>query len=295
MQGGTFYYRQLKKKIKADTGLIRYFIHPSIIDYAADKYRIRGKRMAVSKACASGSTAIGQAFKRIKFGLSDRVFAGGVDPLSSFIIAGFSSLMLVSKKNCRPFDRDRDGLNPGEGAAVLVLESRESALKRGVAPLARISGFGEALEAYHQTRADPAGKGVASAIGRALEERYESIKKVGYLHLHGTGTVFNDISEYNGMKLIWDEKIRDIPVCSTKPMTGHTFGAAGAVSSVLSIISLSENILPPTLFHKKLDPDFKGLDVITEPLEKPGLKNVITMALGFGGEVSALLFEKAEW
>ena len=293
MHGGTTYYEQLKKGIKGNVGLVRDFLLNSPADYIANKNLIHGKCLTVSSACASGLFAIGKAYQRIKYGLSERIFAGGVDALSPYIVAGFHTLGIVSKKICRPFDVSRDGLNPGEGAGMLVLERSDIAQKRGIKPHVKISGFGEALEGYHQTRSHPEGKGISKAILKALNNAKTSKESIDHIHLHGTATQFNDISEYNGLKTIFGKRVKEIPVCSTKSMTGHTFGGSGAISTVLSIISLNENIIPPTLFHKNLDPFFEDLNVSGNIMSLSSMDYVLITSLGFGGEVAVIIIENA--
>jgi 3-oxoacyl-[acyl-carrier-protein] synthase II len=220
------------------------------------------------------------------------VCAGGVEALCPFIVAGFNSLRLLSKKTCRPFDAGRDGFNPGEGAAMMVLESAASATARGAKPLAVVHGFGEALEAFHHTRSNPDGSGIAAAMTKAISQASCEAAAINHVHLHGTSTVFNDLSEYNAMKTVFGERCSQVPVCSTKSMTGHTLGAAGAIAAVFAVLSLRHDIVPATLFNETLDPQFKDLFIVKSPLAKE-LKHVVTTSLGFGGEVASLLLGKA--
>lgn len=266
------------------------FLSDSPAIHCARKFKIKGNKSTISAACASGICAIGYGYKKILWGESKRIIAGGVDSLSPFIIAGFNSLKLISKNICKPFDTFRDGLNPAEGAAVLVLESKNEALRRKVNPIARILGFGEYLEGYHSTRTHPNGLGIENGISKAL--KYNNIKytDISHIHLHGTATLHNDISEYNGIKKVFGEKLKDIPVCSTKSMTGHTFGGAGAISSVLSILSLNNNIIPATLNHSLIDNQFKDLNISKSIIHKD-IKKILITALGFGGETGVLCID----
>jgi len=204
------------------------------------------------------------------------------------VVAGFNSLRLVSAQVCKPFDRDRDGLNPGEGAAALVLESAETAGRRRATPLAIVEGFGEALDAYHHTRAHPEGIGLVAAMGRALRTAGTTADTIGHVHLHGTGTQANDIAEYHACRRVFAERLPQIPACSTKSMTGHTFGGAGALSAAFCVLSLNHDIVPPTLFLENRDPAFDGLSVSAEPRTGLSVRRVISLALGFGGEAFAL-------
>jgi 3-oxoacyl-(acyl-carrier-protein) synthase len=289
--GGTVYYRQKREKQKPDGGLLQGFLPGTVADFAATRNRITGRRYAVSSACASGATAIGHAFRMIQSGHASMVCAGGVEALCPFIVAGFNSLRLLSKKPCMPFDRDRDGLNVGEGAAALVLESAKSARERAEQPIAVVKGFGEALEAFHHTRSNPDGSGIARAMTMALSKASWGAGSVDHVHLHGTATVFNDLSEYNAMKSVFGDRLPDVPVCSTKSMTGHTLGAAGAVAAVLTVLSLRAGLVPATLFHQTIDPEFSGL-ALAKTLRRIPFSRAAATSLGFGGEAACLLFEK---
>jgi 3-oxoacyl-[acyl-carrier-protein] synthase II len=291
--GATLYYQQKRSGQTPDTGLVSGFLPGAPADYIAEKNRITGRRTTLSSACASGASAIGHAFRAIRNGHASMICAGGVEALCPFIVAGFNSLRLLSKKPCRPFDAARDGFNPGEGAAMMVLESAESATARGAQPLAVVKGFGEALEAFHHTRSNPDGSGIAAAMTKAISQASCETSAVDHVHLHGTATVFNDLSEYNGMKTVFGGRCGQVPVCSTKSMTGHTLGAAGAIAAVFAVLSLRHGIVPATLFHETLDPQFKDFFIVTSPLAKE-LKCVATTSLGFGGEVASLLLGRAE-
>jgi 3-oxoacyl-[acyl-carrier-protein] synthase II len=175
---------------------------------------------------------------------------------------------------------------------MLVLESAESADRRGVRPIAYVNGFGEALEAFHHTKANPDGSGVARALSKAMSRASIESNQVDHVHLHGTATIHNDISEYNGLRSVFGDRLESIPVCSTKSMTGHTLGAAGGLSAVFAILSLEYGIVPPTLFHQALDSQFAGLSV--SPVPRNAHMHCAAMtSLGFGGEVACLLFESA--
>jgi len=294
MYGATAYYQQLKRGVRGNVTLVQGFLSSSPGDYVSLNHQVTGKSFTVCSACASGATAIGQAYRRIRTGICDRVFAGGVDALSPFIVAGFHSLRLLSSGPCRPFDAERNGLNPGEGAAVLVLERAETAIERGAVPLARIAGFGEALEAYHQTRADPEGKGVSRAIEKGIQGVADTEPPFDHVHLHGTATEFNDVSEYQGLKRVLGDRLSEIPVCSTKSMTGHTFGGAGSIASVFGLLSLLHDTVPPTLHHEKRDARFELLSIRNTAIKKHPMRRMLVSTLGFGGEVAVLLYEKVE-
>lgn len=291
--GGTLYYGQKRAGQIPNVKLVSGFIPAAVADHVAAQCNLTGRRRTVSSACASGTTAIGHAFRLVASGRARRVIAGGVDALCPFIIAGFNSLRLLSKKHCSPFDANRDGFNAGEAAAMVVVECSDSARTRGAKPLASILGFGEVLEAFHHTRSNPDGSGIVTVISKAMAQAGCGPGAIDHVHCHGTATAFNDLSEYNGLKGIFKDRLSRIPVCSTKSMTGHTLGAAGAVSAVFAVLSLLDGIVPATLFHENLDPQFPELHVTKRP-EKYRLHRVLTTSLGFGGETASLLIEKVE-
>jgi len=292
MQGGSLYYRQVREAGAGDVGLVRDFLPCAPASRVADAAGLRGSVRTVSSACGSASAALGQAMRRLESGRARRVIAGGFEALSPYVVAGFASLQLVSARACRPLDARRDGLNPGEGAALLVLETEAEARARGAAPLARLSGFGEALEAFHQTRANPDGSGVAAALGRCLQRAGVDPGQVGCLHLHGTATRANDISEHRACRTVFGDGLAALPVCSTKPMTGHTFGASGALGAVFSLVTLREGLVPATLGLEQPDPDLQELCASPAAREIPQPRHVASAALGFGGEAFALCLSR---
>ena len=294
MYGASTYYEQIKKGSPGGLSLVKGFLSSSPADHVSRCYKISGNRWTVSSACASGASALGIGMRRIQQGLAVRVFAGGVDALSPFVVAGFNSLKLLSRKICRPFDAERDGLNPGEGAAVLILESPEEARKRGAEPLAVLSGFGDALEAYHPTRSHPEGRGICNAVQKIFKDTGLHPEDIDHIHCHGTATFFNDSSEYQAFKILFGEHLSSIPLVSSKSMTGHTFGGAGALASVFAILSLQNQWIPPTLFHEHTDPAFEGLNISRHCRNQYPLKHVLVSTMGFGGEVASLLYRAKE-
>ncbi len=294
IHGGSRYYRGLRRSEQPDVSLVHHFLPCAPAGAVCRSLGITGRRWTISSACGSGTAALGLAFNRIRHGLSTRIVAAGVDVLSPYVVAGFNSLRLVSPNECRPFDGDRDGLNPGEGGAAFVVESAESARTRGAAPLAVIEGFGEALDAYHHTRAHPEGAGLAAAIGKALDCAHAGVETVDHIHLHGTATPANDTSEYHGCRKVFGSRLASLPACSTKSMTGHTYGGAGALSAAFCQLSLMYGIVPATMFHHKRDPEFADLSVSPEPLTGLHIRRALSLTLGFGGEAFALLLGKGE-
>jgi 3-oxoacyl-[acyl-carrier-protein] synthase II len=289
LHGGTLYYRQVRENRDPDIGLVKHFLPCAPATAAARTFGVGGRRWTISSACGSGTAALGLAFNRVRAGLSERVLAAGMDVLSPYVVAGFNSLRLVSASTCRPFDRNRDGLNPGEGGAALLVESVDSARARNAQPLAYLEGFGEALDAYHHTRAHPEGAGMVAAVTRALAAAGRTAADIDHIHLHGTATPANDQSEYHACATVFGSRLAAVPACSTKSMTGHTYGGAGALSAGFCILSLQHGIVPPTLFLEAADPEFEGLQISSEPVDGLDLERALSLTLGFGGESYALL------
>jgi 3-oxoacyl-(acyl-carrier-protein) synthase len=289
MHGGSMYYRKVHAGEAGNRSLLRQFLLCSPLKSVAAEYGLRGSYMTVSSACGSAAAAIGQAVKRIRSGRTVRTIAGGFDTLSPYVVAGFNSLRLVSPNPCRPFDAAREGLNPGEAAVLFVIESGEAADKRGVTPLARIDGYGDALEAYHYTRAHPEGDGLAAALHKAIADAGIDAGRISHVHLHGTGTQANDRSEYMACKKVFGEALSALPVCSTKSMTGHTFGGAAALGLLFNILTLENGVVPATLNFGAPDKEFVNLDISPEIRRLSSIDRVASTALGFGGEAFALI------
>jgi 3-oxoacyl-[acyl-carrier-protein] synthase-1 len=215
----------------------------------------------------------------------DRVLAGGTDALSKFTLNGFNTLMILDKQPCRPFDKSRMGLNLGEGAAFLVLESEKTL--QGRTPLCELSGFANANDAYHQTASSPDGFGPYLSMSLAIESCNLKPGDIDYINAHGTGTDNNDLTEGIAIERIFGKKVPY--VSSTKPFTGHTLGAAGAVEAVISVLSITHNTIFPNLnFREKMD------ELHFEPLKETvtgiRLQHVLSNSFGFGGNDSTLIF-----
>ncbi len=253
----------------------------------ANHFAINGARATISTACSSSANAIMQGAKMIKNGLADMVVVGGTDALSLFTLNGFRSLQILDKAWCRPFDKTRTGLNLGEAAAFMVLESSASLKKRTGKALAIVSGYGNANDAFHQTASSPDGNGAKSAMEAALNIANLSPSDIDYVNAHGTGTDINDSSEGNALKRIFSE---DIPAySSTKSFTGHTLAAAGAIEGVFSILALQNQCMFPNLNCASPIDEIKA--PLTE-LESGEVNHVLSNSFGFGGNCSALIFSK---
>ncbi len=237
----------------------------------------------LATACSSAANAVIQGANMIRCGKADIVVVGGSECITKFHLNGFNSLMILDTKPCRPFDATRSGLNLGEGAAYLVLESAESAKRRGVQPQALLSGYGNACDAFHQTASSPDGEGAFRAMKEALELAGLQPSDIDYINAHGTGTPNNDVSESQAMMRLFGQVP---PVSSTKPFTGHTTSASGSIEAVFCILALQHGFLPVNLnWSQAMD---NGIVPVAKP-EKKTLKHVLCNAFGFGGNDSSLL------
>ena len=242
----------------------------------------------LSTACSSAANAILCGANLIRSGLASRVAVGGSEALSSFHLNGFNSLMIVDREPCRPFDKSRAGLNLGEGAAFLILESEESLRGRGGKALARLSGFGNACDAYHQTASSPTGEGAFLAMQKALSSDGLRPEDIDYVNAHGTGTPDNDAAESAALRRVFGEALP--PVSSTKAFTGHTTSASGSIEAVICLLALSEGFIPRQLNWKEADP--ACIIPSVKELERP-LRHVLCNSFGFGGNDTSLLISNA--
>lgn len=277
------------------------FIPMAIINLAAGniamKFEARGICTSVVTACATGTNNIGDAFRSIKHGYSDVILAGGTEaPITAMAIAGFNSMRALNSNNdpkraSIPFDKERSGFVMGEGAGILVMESLEHAEARGANILAEIVGYGSTCDAYHITSPDPEGKGASRSMADAIKEAGINVNEVSYINAHGTSTPYNDKFETIAIKKVFGEQAYKIPVSSTKSMTGHLLGAAGAVESIVCIKALQEGFIPPTIGYKVCDEEL-DLDCVPNVGRKANVEYALTNSLGFGGHNASLLFKK---
>lgn len=266
------------------------YTHPcgDAADKICELLGLSGYRTTLSTACSSAANAIIHGALMIQNGIADRVIAGGVDPLSKFTLNGFNSLMILDREHCRPFDNNRNGLNLGEGAGFLVLESDESVKKREASVLCQLTGFSNTNDAYHQTASSPTGEGAFLAMTRALGMAKLEPSQIDYINVHGTGTQNNDLSEGIAIRRVFGENVP--PFSSTKSLTGHALGAAAALEAVFSVLALVNNkIFPQINFSEPIEET--GLIPATELIDKQ-LKHVLSNSFGFGGNNSTLIFSK---
>ncbi len=259
---------------------------------------IKGPCLSVASACASGADGIGVAFLMLRSGLIDAALAGASEStVTSVGIAAFDRVGAMSRRNedysmtPAPFDKNRDGLVMGEGAAILVLETETHARARGANILAELAGYGATADAYHVTAPHENGEGGAAAIRLALECARANPDEVGYINAHGTATPLNDVSETRAIKAAFGERAYRIPVSSTKSMTGHMMGATGALEALFCVQAVREGVLPPTIHYQTPDPEC-DLDYIPNQAREKKIDLAISNAFGFGGHNAVLVVRK---
>jgi 3-oxoacyl-[acyl-carrier-protein] synthase II len=275
--------------------LIPMMIPDMTSGYIAIHYGLQGPNYTTVSACASGAHAIGTAFREIKNGSASAVICGGAEaPVTPFALAGFSNMRALSRRNdepqkaSRPFDVSRDGFVIAEGAATLVLEELEFARKRGARIYAEICGFGATGDGYHITAPAPDGEGARRAMDRAIKEAGIVPGQVDYINAHGTSTDLNDKYEAKAIKNLFGEHASKLLINSTKSMTGHTLGAAGAIEAIVSIMSMRDGKVHPTVNLETPDPECTGLDLVPGRARDAKINCVISNSLGFGGHNAAL-------
>ncbi len=299
--GLTTMEENMKKYMEKGPGRVSpFFIPMNILNMAAGEISMRYKAMGISfapvSACASGTHSIGEGFRAIKHGYTKAAIVGGSEgSITPMAVAGFSNMKALNEttdvlKASIPFDKDRAGFVMGEGAGALILEDLEEALKRGATIYGEVVGYGATTDAYHMTQPHPEALGAYMAMKKALEEASIDPSEVSYINAHGTSTPMNDRLESMAVMNLFGDKT---PVSSTKSMTGHLLGAAGAVESIISIIAIQEGFIPATVNTKEIDEEVKANVIIGKNLKKD-LQYVLSNSLGFGGHNASLLFKKWE-
>ena len=271
-----------------------YLAQQQLLDLA-EAYGLEGPITIIANACAAGANAIGHAYELVRSGRFERVVTGGYDGLSQLVFAGFDSLQALSPTVCRPFDAQRDGLGLGEGAAVLTLETLESASRRGASIFGEIAGYGAATDAHHLTQPHPQGEAALATMRQACACAGIQPEQVAYVNAHGTGTVLNDASETAAINSWAGSGVQNIQVSSTKAGIGHLLGAAGAVESAVCLIALKEQWLPPMTTTQEPDPQVR-FKLVQKPMKAKELSRPFEYALsnsfGFGGANASLLFRR---
>jgi len=261
------------------------------------KNGFKGPTFSIASACASGSDAIGQAAMMIRSGSVDVAVAGGADATISRIgVSGFDRLKAMSRHNedysdtPAPFDKDRDGLVMGEGAAAVVLEDLDRARERGAEILGELVGYSSTSDSFHITAPAEDGAGGAAAMVGAIEMAGVTPDQVGYISAHGTATPLNDLSETRAIKAAFGEVAYDIPISSTKSMTGHMMGATGALEAIFCMLAIRDNVIPPTIHYRTPDPEC-DLDYVPNEARQEQVDVAISNAFGFGGHNAVLAFQ----
>ena len=268
-----------------------YKNHPSgtTSEQIARELGIDGYVNTISTACSSAANSLMLGARMLQSGQLDRVVAGATDALSQFTIYGFRSLMIFDDEWCRPFDETRKGLNLGEGAGFLVLETEESIKKSGKKPLAILSGWSNASDAYHQTASSPEGLGATLSMKGALEVARLKPEDIDYINAHGTATPNNDLSESHGIKTVFGSSVP--PFSSTKAYTGHTLAASGGIEAVFAILALNKGMLLPNLNFKQAIEE-TGLVPVKSYSEGNDIKHILSNSFGFGGNNSTIILSK---
>ena len=299
--------------IEANTELVRtsgprrmspFFVPGAIINMISGNlsvmFNMRGPNLAVVTACTTGTHNIGLGARMIATGEVDAMLVGGAEMATTPVgLGGFAAARALSTRNdnpaaaSRPWDADRDGFVLGDGAAVLVLESLESAQKRGARIYAELTGFGMSGDAYHMTSPPEDGRGAASSMRNALRDAGLNVEEVGYINAHGTSTPAGDVAETMAVKSVFGDATNQLAVSSTKSMIGHLLGAAGAVEAVFSILAIRDGIAPPTI---NLDNPAEGCDLNYVPhvAQERDIKHALSNSFGFGGTNGSLIFSKFE-
>jgi len=272
----------------------RYPCHV-IAGHVAAELGFGGPNAMIPTACAAGNYAIARAHDLLRLGRADLMLAGGADAFSRITYHGFARLGAIAPELCRPFDRDRRGMIPGEGAAVLVLEPRDAALARGARIYAEVAGYGLSCDAHHMTAAHPEGRGAARAMARALADAGVAPAEVSYVSAHGTGTPTNDRLEVLAFRRVFGEAAPRVPISSIKSMIGHTMGAASAIEAAACALAVHTDRIPPTAHFAAPDPEpdgAAGLDFVPNEARDHPVAVAMNNAYAFGGNNASVLFRK---
>jgi len=281
------------------------FFIPKVISnlaagHIAIRYGAKGVNWTPTSACASGTHAIGEAYQLIRRGMQDAVIAGGAEAVITPLgVGGFAAMKALSTRNdeperaSRPFDKERDGFVVGEGSGVLILEEREQALKRGAKIYAEVIGYAANGDAFHMTAPAPEGEGAARCMRLAIKDAGIAPGEIDYINAHGTSTEYNDANETMAIKTVFGEQAAKLAVSSTKSMTGHLLGAAGAVEGVYSVLALYHGVLPPTINYENPDPAC-DLDYVPNKARKSAIEVVLSNSFGFGGTNACAIFRRAQ-
>lgn len=260
-------------------------------DRIADHWRMGGPRLVLSLSCASGTAAIGYGMDLIRCGHAKAVLTGGYDSLSRFAWSGLSALRTMSKDAVRPFDKNRNGTIFSEGAAALLIEDEEQALRRGAAVYAVAEGYGANNNAFHMTAPAREGAGSAAVMRMALRDAGLDPADIDHINAHGTGTKQNDVTETQAIKAVFGQRAYEVPITSIKSMTGHMMGAAGSIEAIASVLTIRDGVIPPTTNYRDADPECDLPCVVNVKREMP-VRSVLSNSAGIGGCNAAVVFRR---
>jgi 3-oxoacyl-[acyl-carrier-protein] synthase II len=279
-----------------------FFIPSYICNLAAGEvaiqFGLKGPLMCSVTACAAGTHALGEALRTIQYGDAEAMLAGGSEAqMSATLLAGLDALHVLSTRNneparaSRPFAKDRDGFVLSEGCGILVLEELQFALKRGARIYAEISGYGNNCDAYHITSPDPNGRGAVLCMQRAIQDAGLGLEQIDHINAHGTATLTNDLTETRAIKQLFGERSRHIPITANKSMLGHLWGAAGAVEAAISVLTIVNGIIPPTINLEEADPEC-DLDYVPLTARPAEVNHILSNSFGFGGTNACLVLSR---
>ncbi len=271
---------------------VRYPCHV-IPSNVAIEFELHGPCLMIPTACAAGNYAIGYGFDMIRLGRADLMLAGGADPFSRITYMGFARLGAIAPDRCQPFDKNRQGMIPGEGAAILVLEPLEDARARGAKIFAEVLGYGVSCDSHHMTAAHPQGDGAMRAMAAAIRESGVTQKDIDYISAHGTGTPTNDRVETLAVKRLFGDLAGKVPMSSIKSMIGHTMGAASAIEAAACALAIETGVVPPTINYEVQDPEC-DLDYVPNQARQINPRVVLNNAYAFGGNNASLCMARCE-
>jgi 3-oxoacyl-[acyl-carrier-protein] synthase II len=302
--GLTYLGEQHRRQIEGGPDRVSPFLVPYMIADMASGYSsivlgLRGPNSCVVTACSTGANAIGDAYHIIKRGDATAMLAGGTEaPINEIGVAAFCAARAMSTRNddpqhaSRPFDKNRDGFIIAEGSAVMLLEDRDHAIARGAKIYGEIVGYGMSGDAYHITQPHPEGAGATRSMKMAFRNAGITPEQIGYINAHGTSTYFNDKLETQAIKNVFGDGAYKVPISSTKSMTGHALGAAGAMEAIFCLLAMRDGILPPTINYETPDPEC-DLDYIPNVARKADVEYALSNSFGFGGHNVSLIFKKS--
>ena len=301
--GVTTFEDQKEVLMSRGSGRVSPFFVPMLISNMAAghlsiEFGLQGSSMTIVTACASATNALGEALRIIQRGEADVILCGGTEaPITPLAFAGFCAMKAMSTEKdhpeqaCRPFDQRRSGFVMGEGAGILVLESLEHAKARGAKIYAELVGYGSTADAYHITSPIPGGTGAARAMRLALDDAGLKPEEIGYINAHGTGTGPNDSEETAAIKRVFGSAAEKLAISSTKSMTGHLMGAAGAIEGIICALAIDRSIIPPTINYGEPDPEC-DLDYVSNQARQQAVSATMSNSLGFGGHNASIVLKK---